>query len=252
MPFKAFKNFAEYLKNRQRYPTARVSWGARITGRSVCGKDVIVEPSSYVFASHLSDNVQVKHGCSVFESELGRNVVVYPRTVLGQVHVGDFSYAGESSVMRGVRVGRFTSIGPHFLCGYGEHPIDFASTSPVFYSTKEQCGTTFATRDYFQETAETSIGHDVWIGARVFARDGVKIGDGALVAAGAVVISDIPPYAIVGGVPAKIIRYRFQPDEINELHALEWWNWDEERLRRKQPLFAQSNIRKFLDEAPND
>jgi chloramphenicol O-acetyltransferase type B len=81
----------------------------------------------------------------------------------------------------------------------------------------------------------------------VFTRDGIKIGNGALIAAGAVVVKDIPDYAIAGGVPAKVIRYRFDERTIEDLLQLEWWNWPEEKLRRAQSCFAQNDVRALLD-----
>jgi acetyltransferase-like isoleucine patch superfamily enzyme len=246
MPLTTAKQLIEYLKNRAVYPGARIGFGARITGSSRLDEGVTVESGAYVFASKLGANAQVRSDCKVFESELGRNAVIYSNTVLSKTTFGDFSYVNESSLLRGVSVGRFCSIGPHFLCGYGDHPTVFVSTSPAFYSTKMQCGTSFTQRDYFSETSTTAIANDVWIGARVFVRDGVKIGDGAMVGAGAVVVRDIPPYAIVGGVPAKIIRYRFAPELVDELLTLQWWNWKEERLREAQPLIAESDIGKFI------
>ena len=81
----------------------------------------------------------------------------------------------------------------------------------------------------------------------MFVRSGVKIGNGALIAAGGVVASDVPDYAFAGGVPAKVIRYRFAEPIITDLLQLEWWNWPEEKLRQAQPLFAQNDIRAFLD-----
>ncbi len=93
-----------------------------------------------------------------------------------------------------------------------------------FYSTRKQCGATFADRDYFDEQSDISIGNDVWIGARVFLIEGIHVGDGAIVGAGAVVTKDVPAYAVVGGVPAKIIRYRFTQEQIEYLLELQWWD----------------------------
>lgn len=83
----------------------------------------------------------------------------------------------------------------------------------------------------FEEYAHIDIGNDVWIGARAIIMDGIKIGHGAVVAANAVVTKDIPPYAIVGGIPAKIIKYRFEPDKIERLIQSEWWKWDLEKIK---------------------
>jgi acetyltransferase-like isoleucine patch superfamily enzyme len=168
---------------------------------------------------------------------------------LKDVQVGRFSYISLDSKLLKTKVGRFCSVGPYLICGIGLHPVDFVSTSPVFYSTLKQCGTTFADRDYFHEREEIVIGHDVWIGTRVFIRDGVKIGNGAIIAAGAVVVDDVPDYAIVGGVPAKLIRFRFADDIIAELREIQWWNWSIDRLQQAHTLFAQNRIDLFLNGA---
>ncbi len=82
----------------------------------------------------------------------------------------------------------------------------------------------------FQDYQRIEIGNDVWIGARVVILDGVKIGNGAVIAAGAVVAKDVPPYAIVGGVPAKLIRYRLTPERLDEITRTEWWNKEPEEV----------------------
>ena len=90
--------------------------------------------------------------------------------------------------------------------------------------------------------AEVVIGNDVWIGMRVIIMPGVSVGHGAVIGAGAVVVKDVPPYAIVGGVPAKIIRYRFTPEVIEKLLEFQWWNYDEAILKKNVSLFQKENL----------
>lgn len=241
------KNSLKYVQQKGRYRQAQVAYGARIAGQTTLGAGVRIEKNCYIFDSVLGERVHVQESCKIFRAQMERQVVIYPRVWLSEVSFGSFSYVNEQSLMRSVRVGRFTSIGPHFLCGYGEHPSDLVSTSPVFYSTRNQCGVSFADRDYFSEASETSIGHDVWIGTRVFVRDGVRIGSGAILAAGAVVVKDVPDYAIVGGVPARVIRFRFAEEARRALLEIEWWNWSEEKLREAQPLFVRGDVNAFLE-----
>lgn len=114
--------------------------------------------------------------------------------------------------------------------GLGRHPTDWLSTSPTFYSTLNQVGTSFADTNLFDELQTVQIGNDVWIGARVTVLDGVKVGDGAIIAAGSVVTEDVMPYTIVGGIPAKRLRDRMPPAHAEKLRALGWWDWLEGSL----------------------
>ena len=143
------------------------------------------------------------------------------------------------------KIGKFCSIGENVLCGLGRHPSDtFVSTHPAFYSTFKQCGVSFVQESKFDEYAPVTIGHDVWVGASALILDGVTIGDGAIIAAGAVVTGDVAAYAIVGGVPARLIRRRFNDDVIEKIRALKWWDKDIEWIRKNADLF--SNVDRLL------
>jgi len=241
------KSLFKHAVHKQRYPGARVAFGSTLTGASVIGENLRVERDVYIVDSTFGDNVHVQEGSKLFEVNCEGDNVIYAKCALGKTRLGRYSYIGEEANAGGLDIGRFTSIAPYLVVGLGSHPTNFVSTSPVFYSTREQCGTTFVDRNYFAEHTETYVGHDVWIGARVCLRDGIKIGNGAIVGAGAVVTKDVPDYAIVGGVPAELIRFRFAADVVTELLAIEWWNWTEEKLRQAQPLFAQGDISAFVN-----
>lgn len=146
-----------------------------------------------------------------------------------------------------VRIGRYTTLGPDVKVVTGQHPTHtIASTYPAFYSAQGQMGFTYTDRTIFQEVRwaqepyKVIIGNDVWIGSYVRIMEGVTIGDGAVVAACALVTRDVPPYAVVGGVPAKVIKYRFDPDTIEKFLQLKWWNRSPSWLRAHAESFAEA------------
>lgn len=175
------------------------------------------------------------------------------RTSLRNIHVGYASYIGNTCQLSNCFIGRFCSIGSHVHIIRGTHPIHFVSMHPAFYSLARQSGFTYSKNQEFNETAPlvyrdqyaTCIGNDVWIGTGVKIIEGVSIGDGSVVAAGAVVTKDVPPYAIVGGVDAKIIKYRFDENVRESLMSLKWWEWPLEKIKNKASLFL--DVKKFLE-----
>ena len=180
-------------------------------------------------------------GSSSFETECGHDVNCMNPYHLYRSKIGAYSYIAPYSCIQNTSIGKFCSIGPHFLCGWGIHPTDKLSTSPMFYSTRKQNGMTLSARDKIVEQKNITIGNDVFIGANVTILDGVTIGDGAIVGAGAVVCEDVPPFAIVGGVPAKLIRYRFSEEQITALLKIEWWNFPEDMLPCVEQYFDDVN-----------
>lgn len=140
--------------------------------------------------------------------------------------MGFGSYISDYCSLEG-EIGRFCSIAPHVCSHRGIHPVTtpFVATSPMFSSLKKQNGHTFATKQMFDEMlSPVIIGNDCWICSNVFICGGVKIGDGAVVYAGAVVTKDVPPYSIVAGVPARVIKYRYDAATIKFLKEFKWWN----------------------------
>lgn len=160
------------------------------------------------------------------------------KTVISSSSIGKYSFVGSNGYLPNVSIGNFCSIGNNVQVVAETHPSKgFISTSPLFYSLNKQCGTTFVKEQLFTERLSINgrsciIGNDVWIGNDVRIIGGITIGDGAIVGLGAVVTKDVPPYAIVGGVPAKIIRYRFEQDKIEELLRDKWWNKEEEWIKK--------------------
>ena len=171
---------------------------------------------------------------------------IYDYVVLQKVELGDFTYIANGSNIKNTKIGKFCSIGPDIKCGLGRHPTHtFVSTHPIFYSTLKQAHISFADKNYFEDFKKIDIGNDVWIGANAIIVDGVEIGDGSIIAANSVVNKNVPPYAIVAGTPAKIVRYRFNDVEINYLLNHKWWERELSWLRNNYKLFH--DIKLFLD-----
>ena len=141
-------------------------------------------------------------------------------------------------------IGRFCSIacGARFLFTSGNHALKSLSTYtfPIFF---DEWGLDAKNiRDAWDNKGDTVIGNDVWIGYEAIIMPGIKIGDGAIVGTRAVVTGDVPPYTIVGGVPARPIRKRFDDETIRRLEALRWWDWDEEKLRRNLSAIQSGDL----------
>lgn len=151
-----------------------------------------------------------------------------------------FSYVGPNSTLINSRVGKFCSISKNVSIGAYLHPTDFLSTNPIFYRKYNGTGTTWVQGNFFNdESPITTIGHDVWIGMNVTIMGGINVGDGAIIAAHAVVTKDVPPYAIVAGVPAKVVKFRFESDAIEKLSAIKWWDFPILKLKCSTDFFTR-------------
>lgn len=178
--------------------------------------------------------------------------VIGDNTEVASTKIGLGTYIADKSIIKKAIIGRFCSIGSSVQTGLGVHPsTGFVSSHPAFYSTKKQAGFSFVDEDIFKEhlfiDAEekyvVQIGNDVWVGNNVIIMDGIKIGDGAIVASGSIVTKNIAPYTIVGGVPAKFIKPRFDEQQAEELLAIKWWNWSMEKIKANSKLF--NNVESF-------
>lgn len=197
--------------------------------------------------SNRNNSLKIGYMCYIKDSMFGHMNTINDYVTLNNVMIGDYTYIATGTRIQNSTLGRFCSIGPDILIGLGEHPSNtFVSTHPIFFSPSGQAQEVMCDRHYFDESAPITIGSDVWIGARAIVLDGVTIGDGAIVAAGSVVTKDVPPYAIVGGVPAKVIKYRFEESEIDFLINFQWWDKDISWLKDNYKCFH--DIEQFVAE----
>lgn len=186
-----------------------------------------------LFLRSLSFSSRIEFSSVSKKAKIWRNCKLYYSSI------GDYSYIGQNARLVHAHVGKYCSLAGDGAYGMGTHPLDYVSSSSLFISSRNGTGIKWTKSAPFTEYKEIQIGNDVWIGTRVLIMGGVKIGNGAVVAAGAVVTKDIPAYAVVGGVPARIIKYRFPQDVIKKLEKSEWWNLDDEIIRNNISLFQK-------------
>lgn len=184
-----------------------------------------------IFLSSIAFSARVEY------SQVSRKAKVHGGATLIKASVGDYSYIGKGTRLIHAHVGKFCSVGGGSAIGMGSHSLAYVSTSPIFTSRKNAVGVTWSMSAHYDEYKDIQIGNDVWIGQRVMIMGGVNVGNGAVIGAGAVVTKDVPPYAIVAGVPARVIKYRFSENIINKLESTKWWSLDDQILRDNIELF---------------
>lgn len=166
---------------------------------------------------------------SIFEG-LNR---IYNNTKIISSYVGEGTYIANNSTIKFTSIGKYCAIGDNVRTYLGNHPSSmFVSIHPAFYSIEKQAGFTFSKETIFEEIKYcdnekkyvVKIGNDVWIGNNVVIMDGITIGDGAIIATGSIVTKNVEPYAVIGGIPGKVIKYRFNNEEVEFLLKYCWWD----------------------------
>ena len=186
----------------------------------------------------------VSVGCNIRNTNFGNKIFLGENVSIINSFIDDYSYINSNSKIRNTKIGKFCSIGPNVQVVLGAHPINFVSTHPAFYANNKPFST-FSDKLYINEYDNVIIGNDVWIGEGVLIPSGVIIGDGAVITSRAVVTKDVEPYTIVGGIPAKYIKHRFDKETISKIIKSEWWNWDEKSLKDQFKSFHDPN--KFVN-----
>lgn len=178
---------------------------------------------------------QIGHGtCISHDSEINTSCRIYRNCIINHCKIGGYTYINNNSIIQNANIGNYCSIAHDTLIGLGGHPLNLLSTSNIFYKKENPFKIQLAQRDYqFQEYKKIHIENDVWIGAKSIIMDGVHIGNGVVVAAGAVVTKDVPPYAIVAGVPARIIKFRFKEEQRAQYLASHWWELQPQQIFNK-------------------
>lgn len=181
-------------------------------------------------------------GAQIINSSLGNYNVIFNHTIISNCSIGSHTYIQKNSTIFNAEIGKFCSIASGVTIGPGIHKTDGISTHPTFYLKNTPLVKIFSKTNQFETSKQTIIGNDVWIGEKAIVIDGVRIGTGAIIAAGAVVTKDVEPYSIVGGVPAKHIKYRFNLNTREQLLASQWWDKSEEWFEHNFTNFAEPEL----------
>lgn len=169
---------------------------------------------SAIINSFIDKTSKIESGSHIVNSKFGRH-----------------SFCGYNCEIINAEIGSFCSIANNVVIGGSQHPMEWASTSPVFILGRDSVKKKYSEHE-FNNSIRTIIGHDVWIGESVLIKQGVNIGVGAIIGMGSVVTKDVDPYCIVGGCPAKIIRKRFDEKVVIDLQNTKWWELDDDKLSK--------------------
>lgn len=187
--------------------------------------------------------------CEITDSTYGAYVEIGKGSRVNNSYFGDYSYCDRYADIANAQIGKFANIAAFARIGATDHPLHTAACHHFLYRSDDYWDDAGRDEEFFahRRSRTAHIGHDTWIGAGAMIKPDVTLGDGAVVAAGAVVTKDVEPYSIVAGTPAKVLRLR-QPTEIAErLIALAWWDWSHEDIRQALPDFRSLTAKAFLE-----
>jgi len=200
-------------------------------------------------AKNLGLEPSFHEDCQIFNSEFGiYNEIGRGSRVLNST-IGDYSYCDQYADIANANIGKFSNIASFTRIGPTDHPMQRASLHHFLYRSKDYWPELEHDSEFFAHRASriAYVGNDTWIGHAAIIRPEVRIGHGAIVAAGAVVTKDVPDYMIVAGVPAKPLRARFPDNVASCLINLAWWDWPHEKLKQALPDFRALSIEAFLE-----
>lgn len=229
---------------------------------SIIEETAVVGPFSHIIDSKLRSHSKVYRGCWIVRSIMEEHTFVGDGSKLDNSHLcrfaragkynylyfvklGRHTYTGQDTIIMHTEVGSFTSISWGVTIGAGEHDYKRITTHSFLYNNYDNLSEGKVYYNRFDK--ECKIGNDVWIGANSTILRGVIIGDGAVIGAGSVVTRSVPPYAIVAGNPAKIIKYRFEESIVERLLKIKWWTLEDEVIRANCELFSLPPTEEVLD-----
>ena len=182
-------------------------------------------------AKALGGDPDIHRTASVRATTFGRFCEVGARTKVAECAFGDYSYVVNDSDLIYTTIGKFCSIAAQTRINPGNHPLQRVMMSHVGYrSSAYGLGADDAAFFAWRRSTPVTLGNDVWIGHGAVLLPGVSLGSGAAVGAGSIVTKDVPPFAIVVGNPARVLRLRFSERVVDDLLAIAWWDWPHERL----------------------
>ncbi len=199
--------------------------------------------------TRLSETPLVHETADVQASTLGRYTEIAERCRVQETILGDYSYMMQDCAAWCVTIGKFSNIAASVRMNATNHPTWRATLHHFTYRASDYWKDAEHEAEFFaaRRAKRVTIGHDTWLGHGSTILPGVTVGDGAVVGAGAVVSKDVAPYTIVGGVPARPIRSRFDAKTVERYQALAWWEWDHARLRTALDDFRELSAEAFLE-----
>lgn len=198
----------------------------------------------------LSPDQPVVHdNCVITDTTFGRYVEIGLGSRILHSEFGDYSYCDRYAEVANASIGKFSNIAAFSRIGATDHPLHTASCHHFLYRSDDYWDDAEQDAEFFEQrrARRSVIGHDTWIGHGSSVKPSIVIGDGAVVAAGAVVTHDVAPYTIVAGVPATVLRLRQPPEIAERLAALAWWDWSHDALRQALMDFRTLSVDEFLE-----
>ena len=196
-----------------------------------------------------ADTPFIHPDCEITGSSFGAYIEIGKGSRVNNSYFGDYSYCDRYADIANAQIGKFANIAAFARIGATDHPLQTAACHHFLYRSDDYWDNAGRDEDFFahRRSRTAHIGHDTWSGAGAMSKPEGTLGDGAGVAAGAVVTKEVDPYTIVAGTPAKVLRVRQPPEIAERLIALAWWDWSHEDIRQALPDFRSLAAEAFLE-----